>query len=239
MVLNMCLLPDLLCPQLSLLSLPRAGMSRFRHVTPPASPRTAAAGGGGSPAQEGDGDTSAAAAGAEWTTASSSSSSVDPSLADGSVVVYHRSLGIEVRQAEEPDAAPGTLLPIAVKVLVLYAEDNITPESVRVELSREDDLFFRTWLPAATPVVDATPSACSALSDSLSTHPVSASLRRVRCCCCLCVADMYHSLQERGFAALQARQKLLASFADFPQLLTQNLNNCLRDPHKYVDHAMQ
>jgi len=49
---------------------------------------------------------------------------------------------------------------------------------------------------------------------------------------------MYHSLQERGFAALQARQKLLASFADFPQLLTQNLNNCLRDPHKYGDHAM-
>jgi hypothetical protein len=53
------------------------------------------------------------------------------------------------------------------------------------------------------------------------------------------LADMYHSLQERGFAALQARQKLLASFADFPQLLTQNLNNCLRDPHKSVDHAMQ
>ena len=96
----------------------------------------------------------------------------DPSTADASLVVFDRELPLEVRHTDDQDSNLGTLLTIKVKLLVLYKENN-TPESVRVELSRDTDLFFH----------------------------------------------MYHSLQEKGFAAMQARQKLMIEFNDYPHML--------------------
>jgi hypothetical protein len=71
----------------------------------------------------------------------SNSSITDPSTADSSLVVFDRDLPLEVRHSSDSDSNLGTLLTVKVKVLVLYKENNL-PESVRIELSRETDLFF-------------------------------------------------------------------------------------------------
>lgn len=107
----------------------------------------------------------------------------DPSTADGSVVVFERQVALEVRHSDDNDSNLGTLIAIQVKILVLYDSHN-SPESVRVELSRENDLFF----------------------------------------------SMYHSLQERGFLAMQARQKIMVNFSEYPHLLITNFNKCIKDP---------
>ncbi len=69
---------------------------------------------------------------------------LDPSTADASVLVFSRDVPVEVRHSDDQDSAAGTLLTLHVKLLVLYGDDHALPESVRIELSREEDLFFRT-----------------------------------------------------------------------------------------------
>ncbi|CAN0531123.1 unnamed protein product, partial [Ectocarpus sp. 12 AP-2014] len=63
-------------------------------------------------------------------------------LADGFRVIYDREVPFELRVQESADGPQqvGTLEAIKVKVLVLG--DDAAPQSVRVELSSEADLFF-------------------------------------------------------------------------------------------------
>jgi hypothetical protein len=107
-----------------------------------------------------------------------------PSVVFSPSVVFDRELPLEVRHSSDQDSSLGTLLTVKVKILVLYRENN-QPESVRVELARDADLFFH----------------------------------------------MYHSLQEKGFAAMQARQKLMVDYTDYPHCLITNFNKCIKDPH--------
>lgn len=81
-----------------------------------------------------------AAAGA----AALSPSITDPSTADGSTLVFAREIPLEVRHSDDHDSALGTLLTVTVKLLVLLNERG-TPDSVRIELSRENDLFFSMY----------------------------------------------------------------------------------------------
>ena len=68
----------------------------------------------------------------------------DPSTADGSSLVFSREIPLEVRHSDDHDSTLGTLLTVTVKVLVLYSEQGAA-ESVRIELSRENDLFFSMY----------------------------------------------------------------------------------------------
>ncbi|CAB1110475.1 unnamed protein product [Ectocarpus sp. CCAP 1310/34] len=67
---------------------------------------------------------------------------MDPSIADGFRVIYDREVPFELRVQESADGPQqvGTLEAIKVKVLMLG--DDAAPQSVRVELSSEADLFF-------------------------------------------------------------------------------------------------
>eukprot|EP00904_Undaria_pinnatifida_P006602 jgi/Undpi1/3071/HiC_scaffold_15.g06447.m1 len=67
---------------------------------------------------------------------------MDPSVADGFRVIYDREVPFELRVQESADGPQqvGTLEAIKVKVLLLG--DDPAPQSVRVELSSEADLFY-------------------------------------------------------------------------------------------------
>ncbi|CBZ50729.1 conserved hypothetical protein [Neospora caninum Liverpool] len=68
---------------------------------------------------------------------------MDPSLADGHVLVYSREVPFEIRLQETAAGLPGDvgrLEPIRVKILILGEETN--PQHVRVELTSENDLFL-------------------------------------------------------------------------------------------------
>ncbi|CAM9571902.1 unnamed protein product [Chrysoparadoxa australica] len=67
---------------------------------------------------------------------------MDPSLSDGSRTIYDREVPFELRVQENTDGPQqvGTLEAIRVKVLLLGDDD--APQSVRMELSSEADLFF-------------------------------------------------------------------------------------------------
>ncbi|CDJ61784.1 hypothetical protein, conserved [Eimeria maxima] len=67
---------------------------------------------------------------------------MDPSLADGHVILYEREVPCELRMQEGSKAPQdvGRLEPIRVKVLIMGEETN--PQEVRIELASENDLFF-------------------------------------------------------------------------------------------------
>jgi len=67
---------------------------------------------------------------------------MDPSLSGGHRVIYEREVPFELRiqSAESIAQEAGTLEAIKVKILLLG--DEHTPNSVRVELTSENDLFF-------------------------------------------------------------------------------------------------
>ena len=67
---------------------------------------------------------------------------MDPSVADGYRVIYDREVPFELRVQESADSPQqvGTLEATKVKIL-LYGEDD-APQSLRVELASEGDLFF-------------------------------------------------------------------------------------------------
>ncbi|OEH78130.1 hypothetical protein cyc_05564 [Cyclospora cayetanensis] len=67
---------------------------------------------------------------------------VDPSLADGHLILYEREVPCELRMQEGSKAPQdvGRLEPIRVKILILGEELN--PQEVRIEASSENDLFF-------------------------------------------------------------------------------------------------
>lgn len=66
---------------------------------------------------------------------------LDPSLTDGSTIIYDREVPVEVRnQIGEDPVRQGTVESIKVKLLLLGAEQE--PSLIRVELSSEADLFF-------------------------------------------------------------------------------------------------
>ena len=67
---------------------------------------------------------------------------MDPSVADGYGVIYDREVPFELRLQESNDGPQevGTLEAIKVKILVLGEDGN--PNSLRLELSSENDLFF-------------------------------------------------------------------------------------------------
>mmetsp|Transcript_31843 Transcript_31843/g.44556 ORF Transcript_31843/g.44556 Transcript_31843/m.44556 type:complete len:226 (+) Transcript_31843:80-757(+) len=64
----------------------------------------------------------------------------DPSFADGYRVVYDRKVGIEVRAGAEPKQGVGDMKTFKIRILLLGSNEN--PDSIRMELSTEDDLFF-------------------------------------------------------------------------------------------------
>jgi len=66
----------------------------------------------------------------------------DPSLAQGHRALYDRQVMIEVRRGNDPKvgSSGGELKRFNVKVLLLGEDD--APESIRIELSSEEDLFF-------------------------------------------------------------------------------------------------
>uniref|UniRef100_A0A7S2UUP1 Spindle assembly abnormal protein 6 N-terminal domain-containing protein n=1 Tax=Fibrocapsa japonica TaxID=94617 RepID=A0A7S2UUP1_9STRA len=70
---------------------------------------------------------------------------MDPSVVDGHRVIYDREVPFEVRLQDSAEAPQqvGTLEAIKVKVLLLG--DDANPESVRIELSSEADLFFHYY----------------------------------------------------------------------------------------------
>lgn len=67
---------------------------------------------------------------------------MDPSLADGSHVIYDREVPMEIRHHYTGDESisTGTLEAIKVKMLLNGPEE--MPSSIRLELSSENDLFF-------------------------------------------------------------------------------------------------
>lgn len=67
---------------------------------------------------------------------------MDPSLADGHLILYEREVPCELRMQEGSKAPQdvGRLEPIRVKVLILGEETN--PQEVRIETSSDNDLFF-------------------------------------------------------------------------------------------------
>lgn len=67
---------------------------------------------------------------------------LDPSTGDGHRVVYDRECPFELRLKELEDETPeiGTLEAIKVKLLVLEKDNGL--ESIKIELSSENDLFF-------------------------------------------------------------------------------------------------
>merc|ERR1719183_3367992 len=67
---------------------------------------------------------------------------MDPSIADGSHVIYDREVPFELRvqESEDKPQAVGTLEAIKVKLLLLG--DDANPQMMRIELSSEQDLFF-------------------------------------------------------------------------------------------------
>lgn len=87
----------------------------------------------------------AAAASAASAAPAAESGLQDPSTADGSLLVFQRDIPLEVRHSDDLDSNLGTLLSVTVKILVRYEEDGLTPAQVRVELSRETDLFFSMY----------------------------------------------------------------------------------------------
>eukprot|EP00954_Amorphochlora_amoebiformis_P028963 1392465-Amorphochlora_amoeboformis.AAC.3 len=67
----------------------------------------------------------------------------DPSLADGFRPIFDREVGVEVRSGGEPKEGVGELRTFKVRLLILGKEEK--PESVRMELSSEGDLFFHYY----------------------------------------------------------------------------------------------
>ena len=67
---------------------------------------------------------------------------MDPSVADGYAVIYDREVPFELRLQDSKDGPQevGTLEAIKVKILILGEDGN--PNSLRIELSSENDLFF-------------------------------------------------------------------------------------------------
>ena len=67
---------------------------------------------------------------------------MDPSVSDGFAVIYDREVPFELRLQESNDGPQevGTLEAIKVKILILGEDGN--PNSLRIELSSENDLFF-------------------------------------------------------------------------------------------------
>jgi len=72
----------------------------------------------------------------------SSIEDMDPSIADGYRVIYDRECPFELRVQESADSPQqvGTLEATKVKILLLGEDAN--PQSLRVELASEGDLFF-------------------------------------------------------------------------------------------------
>lgn len=55
--------------------------------------------------------------------------------------------------------------------------------------------------------------------------------------CCACrtlfgLATRPPARPPAGFLAMQARQKLMVEFCDYPQMLITNFSKCINDPHK-------
>ena len=67
---------------------------------------------------------------------------MDPSVADGYAVIYDREVPFELRLQDSKDGPQevGTLEAIKVKILILGEDGN--PNSLRIELSSEKDLYF-------------------------------------------------------------------------------------------------
>ena len=113
---------------------------------------------------------------------------MDPSVADGYRVIYDREVPFELRVQESADSPQqvGTLEATKVKIL-LYGEDE-SPQSLRVELASEGDLFFHYM----------------------------------------------HVCNDGSFQKIQEQQKLMVEFPDYPNVLIKMLNNCIKEPHRYV-----
>ncbi|KPI89363.1 hypothetical protein ABL78_1489 [Leptomonas seymouri] len=64
----------------------------------------------------------------------------DPSLADGSRLVYDREVPCELRAMRDGESSAGSLEPMKIKVLTTGEERNLA--SLRVEVTTESDIFF-------------------------------------------------------------------------------------------------
>jgi hypothetical protein len=159
----------------------------------------------------------------------------DPSTADGSSLVFSREIPLEVRHSDDHDSTLGTLLTVTVKVLVLYSDQGAA-ESVRIELSRENDLFFSMYHTLQEKGANnggRHRAACAtlALRMPLLAAPLDSS------------GSPGSPIPPRvpfplsGFLAMQARQKLMVEFCDYPQMLVTNFTKCIKDPHKSAMRA--
>lgn len=64
----------------------------------------------------------------------------DPSLADGSRIVYDREVPLELRAIVAGESSAGSLEPMRVKVLTNGESRNLA--SMRIEITTESDIFF-------------------------------------------------------------------------------------------------
>ncbi|PFH32275.1 hypothetical protein BESB_015930 [Besnoitia besnoiti] len=120
---------------------------------------------------------------------SSAIDELDPSLADGHVLVYSREVPFELRLQDTAAGAArdtGRLEPVRVKILILG--DEASPQHIRVELTSENDLFL----------------------------------------------NYTHALNETLFRQMQASQKLMIEFAEYPNVLIKMLNSCIKEPHSFL-----
>ena len=118
-----------------------------------------------------------------------------------------------------------------MKVLVLYSDQGAA-ESVRIELSRENDLFFSMYHTLQEKGANnggRHRAACATLALRMPLLAAPLSTRPAHGC--------FRSVFVAGFLAMQARQKLMVEFCDYPQMLVTNFTKCIKDPHKSAMRA--